>query len=342
MHWYAFSHKDYADAFFSQTARLPVYYALRDAFGMRDVVEDSLQTVRGTGFSYRTFEPAEGGVVHVGRGRDKRIAAGLRYKHGGKDKYWVDDADGERQGLISEQSAAARPKRRASSHIDLEFDAPDDNEDELYKDARRLEHGDYNYPSIEDDSRPGEHDDDDENDGLLNQVKKTWEDATGLGKREREIEYETRQKMYEQHPYLRPKSQRRDSASTSTPASPDSEPPKSPDCVDLVVEDPDAEERELARRRRDGGPMPSKVPKKFKVLVPDMTEPSEVAPTPARTVEASEGNLPNEESAANPHAAPIETGKLEDGGRPKSDGHEENSTEEGPFQVGDEEDNIWK
>ena len=84
---FAFSHTDYIDKGLQYAARMPFFYAVRDAFGLLDVLEDSRATFHG-GVSYRTFEPVEGGI-HVGSGRDRRIRAGLRYAKGGKQKYWL-------------------------------------------------------------------------------------------------------------------------------------------------------------------------------------------------------------------------------------------------------------
>ncbi|RDB16464.1 hypothetical protein Hypma_002814 [Hypsizygus marmoreus] len=87
-HMYAFSHTDYIDPHCSFVARMPMYYAFRDAFGLLDVVADSKATLRGEGMDYREFEPAEG-IMHQGLGRDRRIRAGLRYSKGGQRKYWL-------------------------------------------------------------------------------------------------------------------------------------------------------------------------------------------------------------------------------------------------------------
>jgi hypothetical protein len=87
-HMFAFSHTDYIDPHRSYIARMPMYYAFRDAFGLLDVVEDSKATLRGEGMDYREFEPAEG-FIHQGAGRDRRIRAGLRYSKGGQKKYWL-------------------------------------------------------------------------------------------------------------------------------------------------------------------------------------------------------------------------------------------------------------
>ncbi|EKM77803.1 hypothetical protein AGABI1DRAFT_76810 [Agaricus bisporus var. burnettii JB137-S8] len=97
-HNYAFSYKDFIDPHISFVARMPFYYAFRDAFGCQDVVEDSKSTLRGEGMDYREFEPAEG-LMHQGLGRERRIRAGLRYSKGGQRKYWLPKTDsGTNQG----------------------------------------------------------------------------------------------------------------------------------------------------------------------------------------------------------------------------------------------------
>lgn len=92
LHLYAFSHRDYMPSSTRMfSGRLPFYYALRDSLlGYKDVLSDSLTTFKGTGFSYRTFEPAEGGLHSAsGDARARRARAGLRYADGGKTKYWL-------------------------------------------------------------------------------------------------------------------------------------------------------------------------------------------------------------------------------------------------------------
>lgn len=55
---------------------------------MKDVWEDTKDTIRGRGISYQAYEPAEGSLHHD-IGRQKRIRAGLRYSKGGTAKYWI-------------------------------------------------------------------------------------------------------------------------------------------------------------------------------------------------------------------------------------------------------------
>ncbi|KAJ7176913.1 DUF300 domain-containing protein [Mycena filopes] len=87
-HAYAFAYTDFIDPDTMYVARMPMYYALRDAFGLGDVWADSRATLKGEGMDYRAFEPSEG-YMHQGEGRERRIRAGLRYSQGGKRKYWL-------------------------------------------------------------------------------------------------------------------------------------------------------------------------------------------------------------------------------------------------------------
>ena len=189
-HVFAFSHTDYIDKNIHYAARMPFFYAVKDAFGLLDVLEDSLATFHG-GVSYRTFEPVEGGI-HVGSGRDRRIRAGLRYAKGGKQKYWLplpQEADSpavatsplqaprqpwdQHRGygpLMAEQAedvAHEGPSYRQSQYqnddtalmpdyitndddnLSLNFGSPQEDEDRMYDESRKLLFGDYNYPVID-------------------------------------------------------------------------------------------------------------------------------------------------------------------------------------------------
>ena len=188
-HMFAFSHTDYIDKDIHYAARMPFFYAVRDAFGLLDVLEDSRATLHG-GVSYRTFEPVEGGI-HVGSGRDRRIRAGLRYAKGGKQKYWLplpQDADSAavataplqaarrpwdpqrgyaslmaeqdedvvhegpsyRQSQYRNDDAALIPDYIANDddNLSLDFGSPQEDEDMMYDESRKLLFGDYNYPVI--------------------------------------------------------------------------------------------------------------------------------------------------------------------------------------------------
>ncbi|KAG1780053.1 DUF300-domain-containing protein [Suillus placidus] len=95
-HMYAFSYRDFIKSSPSakvHVARMRIGYAVRDAFGLKDLAEDTKATLRGEGINYRAFEPSEGGM-HVGAARERRIRAGLRYSAGGKRKYWLPEVTG--------------------------------------------------------------------------------------------------------------------------------------------------------------------------------------------------------------------------------------------------------
>ncbi|KAJ5702125.1 hypothetical protein N7488_009673 [Penicillium malachiteum] len=163
-HWYAFSWHDYADPTVS-AARMPVKYALRDAFGIRDLVEDTKITFRGDNYDYRIFDSGDNIIAHAeSESRVKRVMEGMRYERGGKAKYWIPkpgetskpgDADSRTPLLAGgESSTRGRSERGSRSSADRfrsysEIEVTLDEEDEhLFTNARALEFGDWNYPVI--------------------------------------------------------------------------------------------------------------------------------------------------------------------------------------------------
>ncbi|OQE29009.1 hypothetical protein PENFLA_c004G04647 [Penicillium flavigenum] len=158
-HWYAFSWHDYADPTIS-AARMPVKYAMRDAFGVRDLVEDTKFTIRGKNYGYRLFDSGDNIIPHEESGsRVKRVMAGMRYERGGKAKYWI-PKPGEvnsRTPLLSGEPSERGPRsERASqtsrerfrSYSEIDETAMDDEDERLFLNARALEFGDWNYPVI--------------------------------------------------------------------------------------------------------------------------------------------------------------------------------------------------
>lgn len=155
-HWYAFSWKDYADRSIS-AARLPVYYAFRDAFGIRDLIEDTKQTFAGKGYEYRLFDPSDNVIAHPESGaRVARMMDGLRYERGGKGKYWIPKPT-SRTGLLNSPGPSGRespmspgeaergPNRwRGADYGAMEEVEIDEDDEKLYSHARALEYGDYN------------------------------------------------------------------------------------------------------------------------------------------------------------------------------------------------------
>ncbi|CAG8690470.1 10411_t:CDS:2 [Dentiscutata erythropus] len=140
-HGYAFSYKDYVDPSY-RSGRMPIKYAFKDCMGFRDVIEDTLETIRGSRFNYRTFEPAEG-MAHTGPSRTARIMAGLRFTGGGAGKYWLPGPNSNTP-LLSRQMDDDRNS--------LNFHDPDPNDEveHMYDHSRKLgEYGDYNFPVID-------------------------------------------------------------------------------------------------------------------------------------------------------------------------------------------------
>jgi len=159
-HWYAFSWKDYADRTISD-ARMPIRFALRDAFGPRDLIEDCKETFYGTKYEYRYFDADDNVMAHEeSASRRARMREGMRYERNGRGKYWVPSPTESRQPLLGRFSNArtmspSGGKDRSTSRgkgygTGNELDEPelDAEEERLYTNARALEFGDWNYPVI--------------------------------------------------------------------------------------------------------------------------------------------------------------------------------------------------
>jgi hypothetical protein len=154
-HWYAFSWKDYADNTV-HAARMPVKYAFRDSFGVRDLIQDSRETLKGDKYAYRAFDSGDKVMAHeASRSRLARIDAGMRYQRGGKGKYWLPrpgeinpDVNPYTPLLGGGSGNGGGPSRSNSNSngnggLDEET-ALDDEEERLYDKARKLEYGDWN------------------------------------------------------------------------------------------------------------------------------------------------------------------------------------------------------
>lgn len=157
VHWYAFSWHDYADQTIS-AARMPVKYALRDAFGPRDLIQDTKDTFGGKHYEYRYFDARDNVLAHEeSSSRAARMAEGMRFERGGKGKYWIPKpGQHEQEPLLSKVSSgrARAMSPGASRALDsarygtTEYEDEDPTlnpEDErLFDSARALEFGDWN------------------------------------------------------------------------------------------------------------------------------------------------------------------------------------------------------
>lgn len=157
-HWYAFSWHDYADDTIS-AARMPVKFALRDAFGVRDLIEDTKETFSGNKYEYRLFDSGDNVLSHEeSSSRVARMMEGMRYERGGKGKYWIPkpgETNAKTPLLGGYDGAGGTSRSRSMSptkanHINgygsggLEEQVVDPEEEKLYDRARRLEFGDWN------------------------------------------------------------------------------------------------------------------------------------------------------------------------------------------------------
>ncbi|RDA83454.1 hypothetical protein CP532_1818 [Ophiocordyceps camponoti-leonardi (nom. inval.)] len=152
-HWYAFSWHDFANNNIL-SARMPLNYALKDAFGARDLIQDSKDTFKGNKYGYRAFDSGDKVMAHEeSRSRLARLEEGMRYERGGKGKYWIPkpgeiNAASPLLGTQGGPSSSRTDQLNDNQHGT--FDEPElDGDDEgLYTSARLLEFGDWNYPVI--------------------------------------------------------------------------------------------------------------------------------------------------------------------------------------------------
>lgn len=152
-HMYAFSHLDYIPRTSGLVGRMPFLFALRDSFGTGDVVADTLATVHGTNYTYRSWEPSED-VRHHLYAFKGRSRAGLRYTDDGRTKYWINGnatAHGD-EGTplrIASQMHYLSTNNECDELADVHFPKLTQEEEILYQLSRKLPFGDYRYPCIQ-------------------------------------------------------------------------------------------------------------------------------------------------------------------------------------------------
>lgn len=159
-HWYAFSWHDYADVTIS-AARMPVKYAMRDAFGPRDLIEDTKETFGGKQYEYRIFDTGDNVLAHEeSDSRAARMMEGMRYERGGKGKYWIPKPGdiNSRTPLLAGSSGSSRAATMSASKGGRPLHEEDENEvreeqldaedEKLFSTAKALEFGDWNVSSL--------------------------------------------------------------------------------------------------------------------------------------------------------------------------------------------------
>ncbi|KEF57801.1 uncharacterized protein A1O9_05721 [Exophiala aquamarina CBS 119918] len=348
-HWYAFSWHDYADVTIS-AARMPVKYALRDAFGFRDLIEDTKETFRGKQYDYRTFDSGDNVIAHEeSHARVARMMAGMRYERGGKGKYWIQKPQqaNSRTPLLSSGPAYTRPAPEARGKAgdyraaDPDWEIAIDPEDErLYTNARTLEFGDWNYPVI-----------------TAHQARREdWlHRSPGLltTSANRNLFQPTRDNKTRRRSHLRQSIQKGKARSTS-PSEGSSERPSRggvesklgqgrdqsansahsdrSQLIDLVMEDTEAEEAERVRARKEGGDTWNRTEQKHFVRTYSIDK------SAPEGQEIREGFDPSQIPAKHPppeHA--VSENEDDDSERGESSSHDD------PRRYGSliEEDNVW-
>ncbi|OAG00936.1 DUF300-domain-containing protein [Paraphaeosphaeria sporulosa] len=276
-HWYAFSWHDYADDTIS-AARLPVKYALRDAFGPRDLIEDTKDTFGGKHYEYRYFDANDNVLAHEeSSSRAARMAEGMRYERGGKGKYWIPKpGQGEHEPLLSKASSsrARTMSPGASRALDTskygtveENEEPelDPGDEQLFESARTLEFGDWNYPVIE--AHRANRDSQLYGDPpiLTGASNRHLLQPTAVNKKRRKSQIKDIQQAVDKGKHRSDSSSGEPSSSKShkgvvgklfrqeSSSSTNSGKSDKSQLVDLVVEDTDAEDVERVRARKEGG-----------------------------------------------------------------------------------------
>lgn len=89
-HWFSFSYKPFTISRIPN-GRLQFYYAMRDMFGVKDLIIDFRLTYYGDYYNdYKQFDSVDAIIAHPNsRGRMSRINQGLRYHNDGKHKHWL-------------------------------------------------------------------------------------------------------------------------------------------------------------------------------------------------------------------------------------------------------------
>lgn len=156
VHWRAFPASDYNSTFMFGFARLRIDAAIRDAFGINDIILDFRSTFLESGkYAHRNFDSVEAVLDHPdSQTRRKRLQAGLRYRNGGRSKYWLPDSslqrllnyDAEYHNYGAANNFGEEEEEGAEPNVQLNMeDEHSDGEEDLYRLARQS-YGDYNYP----------------------------------------------------------------------------------------------------------------------------------------------------------------------------------------------------
>ncbi|KAJ7608119.1 organic solute transporter Ostalpha-domain-containing protein [Mycena polygramma] len=128
-HAYVFAYTDLIDPYTTYAALMPLYYALRDAFGLR-----------GEGMDYRTFEPSERYIHQGDRQAVGRHACAAAGRAGGERDAPRSRPHDEATGSTNSRTGTGRlsgPGRAGHGR------------QELFEHSRQFMFRDYNYPTVD-------------------------------------------------------------------------------------------------------------------------------------------------------------------------------------------------
>lgn len=92
-HWHSFSWTEYRAEALPGCGRLPFITALKDVFGLGDLLYDFKSTFQGDEYDYRRFDSVEALIAHpTSKSRMARFNEGLRFTDSGRQKYWLPNA----------------------------------------------------------------------------------------------------------------------------------------------------------------------------------------------------------------------------------------------------------
>lgn len=121
-HWLSFSYKPYTISRMP-TGRVQFYYALRDMFGIKDLLIDFALTFYGDYYKdYKQFDSVDALIAHPTlKSRMGRINQGLRYQPDGKQKHWLPLQNLQSSPLTGQASIRSTSEINAvSNHIYLQ------------------------------------------------------------------------------------------------------------------------------------------------------------------------------------------------------------------------------
>lgn len=133
-HWYSFTYKDYT--YFPLASRVPLFYSIKDAFGFKDIVQDSYHTFKGTTFKFM-----------------EKLTLDQKYENQFSN-HETDFILRENRGYhsISTNNNSHKNKINSTDGYSTSVTFSDINSDDeiekIYKKSREFENGDYNYPVI--------------------------------------------------------------------------------------------------------------------------------------------------------------------------------------------------